>query len=409
MTSTIRSGIQSLQGGGRPLSGSERSFFEPRFGTDFSGVRVHSDSRAANVARSVNARAFTLGHDVVFGAGEYSPDALPGRKLLAHELTHVLHQGSVSETIPQLRGSGTVLQRKNGGTSPAKKAYPYSVTTTGCNKAPYTKTRVEAAAKRAFEKVKNSDCIKTESLKESILAEFNGLNINCKQGKDKPCGWAQYYFSQSIDIYPPSLKKSKCGSLKTTILHEVIHLTQWALWHHDLPAACEKSCFNYGSGDASKCTFEKSWVPVFGASTGLATSSDWYARFYFGLEKRGKVLGIVNPSLGIGVGLYGEPLAGRADTPAIGRSTLISALLGLRFDPGKPGGGYISLHGGPALAIGSGKKALGAEGWVSAGVRWKWLDVSVDAGSSYNPTRNAGMEKDYTLGLSMKFAPSLPF
>ena len=92
VTPAISSGIQSLQGGGRPLSGTERSFFEPRFGADFSNVRVHNDTRAANVARSVNARAFTFGHNVVFGAGEYSPDALTGRKLLAHELTHVVQQ-----------------------------------------------------------------------------------------------------------------------------------------------------------------------------------------------------------------------------------------------------------------------------------------------------------------------------
>lgn len=93
VTPEISSGIQSLQGGGRPLSGSERHFFEPRFGADFSSVRLHSDARAAGLARSVNARAFTLGKDVVFGAGEYSADGLAGRQLLAHELTHVVQQG----------------------------------------------------------------------------------------------------------------------------------------------------------------------------------------------------------------------------------------------------------------------------------------------------------------------------
>ena len=92
VTPTISSGIQSLQGGGRPLSGSERSFFEPRFGADFSNVRVHNNTQAASVARSVYASAFTHGRNVVFGAGEYSQDTLAGRKLLAHELTHVVQQ-----------------------------------------------------------------------------------------------------------------------------------------------------------------------------------------------------------------------------------------------------------------------------------------------------------------------------
>ncbi len=94
VTPTISSGIQSLQGAGRPLSRSERGFFEPRFGTDFSNVRVHNNTRATNMARSVNARAFTLGHNVVFGAGEYSPENTGGRSLLAHELAHVVQQGN---------------------------------------------------------------------------------------------------------------------------------------------------------------------------------------------------------------------------------------------------------------------------------------------------------------------------
>ena len=82
--------IQYIKGSGQPLSASERAFFEPRFGADFGDVHVHSDARAAHVARSVNARAFTLGRDVVFGAGQYASGASEGRRLLAHELTHVV-------------------------------------------------------------------------------------------------------------------------------------------------------------------------------------------------------------------------------------------------------------------------------------------------------------------------------
>lgn len=94
VTPETSSAIQSLQGGGQPLPRSERSFFESRFGEDFSGVRVHNDARAANMARSVNARAFTYGRNVVFGAGQYAPETYAGRQLIAHELTHVVQQGS---------------------------------------------------------------------------------------------------------------------------------------------------------------------------------------------------------------------------------------------------------------------------------------------------------------------------
>ena len=91
VTPTINSSIQSLQGKGQPLSKSERNFFEPRFGADFSQVRLHTDNQAASTAKSINARAFTHGNNVIFGAGEYS-SGLAGRKIMAHELTHTIQQ-----------------------------------------------------------------------------------------------------------------------------------------------------------------------------------------------------------------------------------------------------------------------------------------------------------------------------
>jgi len=80
-------------GGGRPLDAETRAFMEPRFGHDFRQVRIHSDAQAADSARSVSARAYTVGRDVVFGAGQFSPGSTEGRRLLAHELTHVVQQG----------------------------------------------------------------------------------------------------------------------------------------------------------------------------------------------------------------------------------------------------------------------------------------------------------------------------
>ena len=88
----LESDIQSLKGGGKSLSENDRAFFEPRFGRDFSQVRVHTDTRAAEAARAVNARAFTVGRDVAFGTGQYVPGTSEGRRLLAHELTHVIQQ-----------------------------------------------------------------------------------------------------------------------------------------------------------------------------------------------------------------------------------------------------------------------------------------------------------------------------
>jgi len=81
-------------GPGRALDRATRTFFEPRFGHDFSDVRVHIDGSAARSARAVNAMAYTAGRDIVFGSGAYSPGTDLGRRLLAHELTHVVQQDS---------------------------------------------------------------------------------------------------------------------------------------------------------------------------------------------------------------------------------------------------------------------------------------------------------------------------
>ena len=89
---TFSSRIQSLKGGGQALPESTRAFFEPRFGHDFSNVRVHTGVNASKIAESVYARAFTLGNNIVFGHGQYSTGTDKGRRLLGHELTHVIQQ-----------------------------------------------------------------------------------------------------------------------------------------------------------------------------------------------------------------------------------------------------------------------------------------------------------------------------
>jgi hypothetical protein len=97
----------ALRSPGRPLDAETRAHFEPRFGHDFSRVRIHSDASAAASARSVDARAYTFGSDIVFAAGEFSPGTSAGQRLLAHELAHTVQQ----------RG-GAALQRQPDYTKP---------------------------------------------------------------------------------------------------------------------------------------------------------------------------------------------------------------------------------------------------------------------------------------------------
>ena len=89
-------GVDAPRGGGRPLEASTRQHMERRLGHDFRQVRVFTDTRAAESARSLHARAYTRGTDIVFAAQRYAPGTESGRRLLAHELTHVKQQATGS-------------------------------------------------------------------------------------------------------------------------------------------------------------------------------------------------------------------------------------------------------------------------------------------------------------------------
>ena len=85
---------EALRSPGQPLDSATRAFMEPRFRCDFGQIRVHTDTKAAESACSINASAYTIGRDIVFGRDRYSPASPQGRRLLAHELTHTLQQTS---------------------------------------------------------------------------------------------------------------------------------------------------------------------------------------------------------------------------------------------------------------------------------------------------------------------------
>ncbi len=104
--SVVSSNIQSLKSGGVQISKPNLSFFKSRFGYNFNTVRVHSNPEAASAARAINARAFTTGRDIFFGSDQYHPETGEGKRLLAHELTHIIQQNGQTariqrEQIPQ--------------------------------------------------------------------------------------------------------------------------------------------------------------------------------------------------------------------------------------------------------------------------------------------------------------------
>ena len=98
-----------LASSGQPLDASARAFFEPRFGQDFSSVRVHAGEQASASADAIGARAYATGQHLVFSKGEYAPHSTAGRQLLAHELAHVVQQS----------GADRALRREVGDAPPA--------------------------------------------------------------------------------------------------------------------------------------------------------------------------------------------------------------------------------------------------------------------------------------------------
>jgi hypothetical protein len=99
---------------GQPLDPATRAFFEPRFGHDFGGVRIHADTTAAAAASSIRARAFAANRSIAFGTGEYAPQTKNGRRLLGHELAHLVQQ---STGVP---GASRTIQRQDVGSDPYK-------------------------------------------------------------------------------------------------------------------------------------------------------------------------------------------------------------------------------------------------------------------------------------------------
>ena len=142
--------VSSLNGGGMGLSRSERNLFEPAFNVDFSQVRIHTDAKANESARSVNAYAYTHGNNVVFANSQYNPDTTAGKKLMAHELTHVVQQQgflanskSIQRNSPPASAPSTTTTTAPATTTPATASSTVSIAA-NCNQADITDIVTEA-------------------------------------------------------------------------------------------------------------------------------------------------------------------------------------------------------------------------------------------------------------------------
>ncbi|MEP7359027.1 MAG: DUF4157 domain-containing protein, partial [Anaerolineales bacterium] len=107
--------LRGQKGGGAPLPNTLRSFMEPRLGADFSGVRLHTGSEAAQLNRSISAQAFTHGQDIFLGEGKENVESSAGKQLLAHELTHTIQQGAAPVRRKRAAKQSDQIQRHSEG------------------------------------------------------------------------------------------------------------------------------------------------------------------------------------------------------------------------------------------------------------------------------------------------------
>ena len=165
---------------GHPLDAGIRAFMEPRFDQDFSAVRVHTGERAARSTRTVDALAYTVGHDVVFGSGQYAPATPAGRHLMAHELAHVVQQqaGLASGLQRQATSNGsTVEEEKAAEAAAASVAETATASLPGTVTSSAAETEVRPAPDNDAEPMKEDGPKKIAACDRKILAEGTCANL----------------------------------------------------------------------------------------------------------------------------------------------------------------------------------------------------------------------------------------
>lgn len=464
-----------INSAGQPIDPVTRTFFEPRFGVDLTHVRIHTDMIAGQSARSINARAYTLGSNIVFGSGEYSPNSEGGRHLLAHELAHVAQQGKGTSTAKVQRQSNP----GSGSTTAPASAPTFGASCSGGATDPCRQSRCTTPITDI-----NADLSRAIAYVNSAMAALGVTPLAA--GTRRSLDW--YFNSRTDETVATALARltctrnelqdtltnsrfgchpehsslayvcvsqmSPCQSSRTNVcltdkyfglsdrvraealIHECAHRAglstgsdphlydfHWAFMFMDtadsLMNADSYALFATSVTEGVRTTIY-GFPYLVSLSGGIAAPSvgepTWQARLYLGTEFQNPVLGLFNPTIGIGVSLIGETTTGGPSPITSPPSLLASLVGGFRLTdprPGSAGGGYASFFGGPSIIVPLGSSTtgrpsnvrIGAEAGVGIGYRWRWLDVSAGVSYAYDPTREAGMEHLLIPNVSLTFAP----
>ncbi len=410
---------------GQLIDASTRAFMEPRFGHDLGHVRVHTDERAAESARAVNALAYTVGSDIVFDRGQYAPGTQTGRRLLAHELSHVEQQSGAAAASLQRAcrgdapGGNGILSDKEDDYKKAVKAGTYCRDTgiTGvfhsgtCYREVPPKGGFPAGDQVCFDG-KTGRCAEDSP---DIVSAVEGTNADgsCNLSFLRSAG----HFAEDLFPSEPEVMGLGFGLLAGSALgYAGSDMRLAGAGMGSLVGAAAGLTLGAWSRPVGGWLRRRGHVPFVGASFGLANpfpnlvgDATWQARLYVGTAKRDRaILRIMYPELRLGVTLVGEARSGEPGGSAVGPSALTSLVAGVRIDPGPPGGYYVSFFGGPAVAVGSADVGVGTEAGFAFGHRWRWFGVSAHATYLRDPTREPGNDKQLAIGFGVELGPEKP-
>jgi hypothetical protein len=240
----------ALAEAGTTLPAGDAAFFGHGMGADLSAVRVHTGPVADRAARSVGARAFALGQHVVFAEGEYRPDSGEGRRLLAHELAHVVQE----RAAPTLRRQAARPRNRAFAAHGVNVLIRSDCETT----AGFTFDIMRTAVTSALDAIFTTECIapRPRAAMQRNLTR-HGLDFHCADSASLSnvgaCAEATG-FSIPANIFTigtNGLDAALCGPLAGTVLHEIVHVVR-GQFGEDLPESCEASCFNE-PGDPTLC------------------------------------------------------------------------------------------------------------------------------------------------------------
>lgn len=433
---------------GQPLEGSARAFMESRFGYSFDSVRIHNGPAAAASAEGIQARAYTVGNHVVFGAGEYQPRSEAGRRLLAHELTHtVQQQAAPARVMRQPAGQSWGDACSGGATDPCQfsRCTADHITTAradiqrgislvtdaiaALNANPLTSDTVRAMDWYFVSHDQATvDTVRTRL--GCILDNLNDTAANDRFGCHPDYDALAYVCTPSMSpcaqrLTPVCLMDSHFGKSSReraeTVIHECAHRSGMSTGHpnsvEDMYSWTARFT-NLSTSDAMQnadsyalfagaITYgvRVSVLPLISMGGGLAQSlsggpTTWSYRVYLGAEFQHPVLRVFNPTIGLSLTVAGEPESSGTASP-VSPSGIASLVAGLRIAnprPGGAGGFYGSVYGGPSIGFGGASRdaRLGAEAGVGIGYRWRFLDISAGAGYLHDPGRGAGQENVLT-------------